>query len=139
MLVDLFGDKAQVSPGLQKASFSDREVEGLFDEFVLSGLLLEDAGDALMRLKNATRGDVISATRKEAWKELLWIYGLDEPSPVSFDVACALCDVDSERVRNLISQGFGDELRLMYFTLSCAVPQKKEVMGQRLGRYIFLH
>lgn len=144
-MIDLFGEMTPQfasSAGLQQVVFSENEVEDLFDELILNGRLLEDAGEALARLKKASSSSSelnLSLTRKDAWKELLWVFGLDEPSPVSFDIACAVCDVDSENIRNLISQGFGDELRLMYSVLSSAAPQKREAMAQKLSRYIFLH
>lgn len=134
---DLFG--MQMPEMVRKVVFTDAEVDDMFDHIIGEGELLKDMASNLEKLKSLEKGDLsINQVRKAAWNDIIWAFGLDEPSPVPFDVACDFCGVDSDNIRAGISREFGDEVRLMHQVICAQLPHLREKLTRHLGRFVSL-
>lgn len=132
---DLFGDAID---DVEKARFSDNEVELFFDNVIFEGELIKELGCNLEKLRGLNGSDKFNAIRKVAWGDFAWVYNLGESAPLSFDLACDLCGADAENIRAAISREFGNELRIMYKTVSARIPEDATLIGRRLGWYVSL-
>lgn len=132
-MLDLLG--MEIPDPVMKVVFSEAEVDSLYVNIISEGELLNDLGANLEKLKDM-KGDLrINTVRKNVWNDLIWVYELDEPSPVPFDLACEVCGADAEGIRSAISQEFGDEIRLMYKVICAQIPGSAEKFTMRLRRY----
>lgn len=133
-MLDLFGFEIQDV----RVKFSENEVDEVFVKLFYEGFLLENLGSSLRNLKRLAGKPDISPARAEGWRDLIWVYGIDEPSPIPFDVACAMSmDADSESLRIGIAKEFKSELLLLEKFLSERIPPNKlNLVRRKLSKYI---
>ena len=122
-MLDLFGE-VPISIEKGKERFGSEEVDLLYLEIVSEGELINDMTENLLRLKRVIeRGDEsICSVRKDAWIDLMWVFGLDEPSPVPFDLACAVTNSDAESIRQMILKEFSKEIHFMILKIKQRSP-----------------
>jgi len=136
-MLDLFGQ--EVPPKhTAKAVFSDVEIDGIFDNILNEGELLKDLAANLKKLRRLKDKAQITAARKTAWIDLVWVFGLDEPSNVPFEVACCVCGANDENIRAAISREFANEIRMMHGVITARLPHLHEKWTRHLGRYVCL-
>ena len=136
-MIDLFG--ADVPEPARRIAFSDMEVDEIYDHLIGEGELLKDLASNLEKLQKINPNDLsMNAVRKAAWKDFIWVFGIDEPSPIPFDIACDICGADDECIRAGISKAFGTEIRMMHKSLCAQVPHLSQRLTLYLGRYVDL-
>lgn len=136
-MLDLFEMEVPEPP--RRIAFSELEVDEIYDHIIGEGELLRDLAANLEKLQKMDPSDLsINKVRKTAWNDFIWVFGIDEPSPVPFDTACEVCGADAENIRAGISKAFGDEIRLMHKALCGQVPHMTQRLTLYLGRYVRL-
>lgn len=119
--------------------FTEEQVDALMVDVLDNGNLLDDAASVLKAFKNAVeRGlTTVNEVVKAAIEEVLWLFSLyEEPSPVSFDAACAAAGMDSENVLAMFSRKFGNEIRMVHEYVCGRLPEMRERFVKRLSPYV---
>lgn len=137
MQTDLFGQ--EVSGPLEQVRFSDDEAELILEDVVYSGMLIEQMGRNLKRLRGIEGKTTMDLARRDAWTDLMWAFDLwDHPAQLPFETVCDLVGADSETIRSAISTEFGNELRLLIGMIVARYPEEKERLHRTMKRYIVI-
>lgn len=131
-MLDLLG--MEIPDPIRKVAFTEDEVDSVYVNIMSEGELLNDLAANLEKLKEL-KDLRICSVRKNVWNDLIWVYELDEPSPVPFDLACDVCGADAESIRFGIGREFADEIRLMHQIICAQIPNSAEKFTTRLSRY----
>lgn len=129
-MFDLFGE-IPISLEKGKERFQSEEVDLLYIEIISEGELINDMTENLVRLKRQIeRGDQsINGVRKDAWSDLIWVFGLDEPSPIPFDLACEVANSDAETIRQVILKEFSKEIHFMI----CKIKERAPIIAAQIN------
>lgn len=140
---DLFGEHVTTLNGKlieQAQPFTNVEADQIVDEVIFEGELLRQLAESLMRLRrllNSSKCEQMTAARRDAWEDFMWVFDLYEtPAKMPFDTACDAVGLDAEELKGAISNEFGNELRLMVTSVTSRLPDTAAHLQNRLRRYI---
>lgn len=142
---DLFGENVSTLNGrlIEHAGpFSNEEVDQILEEAVHGGELIRQLAESLTRLRTLLRSpksEQITAARRDAWEDLMWVYDLYETAAnLPFDTACDAVGLDAEELRGAISNEFGGEIRQLVNCITARLPETRPHLQKRLHQYIVL-
>ena len=136
---DLFGQEVEVFRGqpTETVSFSEQEIDTITEDVIYSGMLIEQMGSNLKKVRAIKDVATLNAVRRAAWIDLMWCFDLwDTPSKLPFDTACDLVQANAEEIRGAISSQFAGEIRMMTEMVITRFPEEQERFVRRLRPYL---
>lgn len=133
-MFDFFNEVAATNYSV--AGFSEGEVDLLYAEILDEGRLIEDLIDNLCRIRKL-KDRKITVVRKDAWNDIIWAFGLDEPSPVPFDVAAIVSYSDPDAMRSAIFKEFAGEMKFMRDEIYKKSPKAGNEISMKLEKMGF--